>query len=177
MDSKVIGAQYFNLHGDAPSEQMSPADFDGHGTHTSSTAGGIPVKHASLYGIADGTARGGVPLARIAMYKVCWTGGCQDADLLAGYDAAIADGVDILSVSIGGYSSNYFNDVIAIGSFHAVKKGILVACAAGNDGPFFSTVENVAPWITTVAASTIDRVIDSPFLCLCWRNCSIGFKI
>lgn len=156
MSSKVIGAKYYHLEKTDPGQQ-SPADDDGHGTHTSSIAAGVAVNGASLYGIANGTARGGVPSARIAMYKVCWEGGCSDMDLLAGFDDAIADGVDILSVSIGGFSRNYFEDPISIGSFHAMKKGILTSCSAGNNGPQLSTVENVAPWIMTVAASSIDR--------------------
>lgn len=44
-------------------------------------------------------------------------------DLLAGFDDAIADGVDIISVSIGGDSTEFFEDPIAIGSFHAMEKG------------------------------------------------------
>ena len=69
LNSKVIGAKYFNLDNIATGP-VTPADDDGHGTHTSSTAAGVAVKGASFYGIAKGTARGGVPSARIAMYKV-----------------------------------------------------------------------------------------------------------
>ncbi|KAM3689476.1 hypothetical protein ACB098_09G050500 [Castanea mollissima] len=155
---KVVGAKYFKLdqdysYGDTP----SPVDDTGHGTHTSSTAAGVFVKDASLYGLGTGTARGGVPSARIAMYKVCWDSGCSDSDVLAAFDEAIADGVDLISASMGGPSRSFFEDSIAIGSFHAMKKGILTSCSAGNDGPAASTVENVAPWIMTVAASGIDR--------------------
>ncbi|KAL6998081.1 hypothetical protein U1Q18_008208, partial [Sarracenia purpurea var. burkii] len=154
---KVIGARYFQLESSMTEENPSPVDTDGHGTHTSSTAAGSPVSSASLYGLARGTARGGVPSARIAMYKVCWALGCSDMDLLAGFDAAIADGVDVISVSIGGPPSKYFEDPIAIGSFHAMKKGIFTSCSAGNSGPQLFSISNVAPWIMTVAASSIDR--------------------
>ncbi|KAG5553339.1 hypothetical protein RHGRI_011269 [Rhododendron griersonianum] len=140
-----------------PQAHPTPVDQDGHGTHTSSTAAGVPVASASLYGLATGTARGGVPSARIAMYKVCWSIGCTDMDLLAGFDAAIADGVDVISVSIGGSPRPFFEDPIAIGSFHAMKKGVFVSCSGGNSGPQLMTVENVAPWLLTVAASSIDR--------------------
>ncbi|CAI9760821.1 unnamed protein product [Fraxinus pennsylvanica] len=161
-NNKVIGAQYFLLEKDGPLEEKSPADLDGHGSHTASTAAGNTVHGASLYGIAEGTARGGVPSARLAIYKICWTLGCSDMDILAAYDAAIADGVDIISLSLGGYPRDFFEDPIAIGSFHAMKKGILTSCAAGNDGPVLSTVGNVAPWILTVAASSIDRRYETP---------------
>ncbi|XP_030453729.1 subtilisin-like protease SBT4.15 [Syzygium oleosum] len=161
-NNKVIGAKYFNLDNIATGP-VTPADDDGHGTHTSSTAAGVAVKGASFYGIAKGTARGGVPSARIAMYKVCWGNGCSDMDLLAGFDHAIADGVDLISVSIGGPSKDFFSDPIAIGSFHAMKRGVLTSCSGGNDGPSDYTVENVAPWIMTVAASSIDRQFQTEF--------------
>ena len=94
------------------------------------------------------------------MYKVCWSFGCSLADILAAFDDAIADGVDIISVSLGlgfGQSLRYFEDPIAIGSFHAMRKGILTSSSAGNSGPDPYTLANYAPWILTVAASTIDR--------------------
>jgi len=46
---------------------------------------------------------------------------------------------------------------VAIGSFHAAKRGIVVVCSAGNSGPADATAENLAPWHVTVAASTMDR--------------------
>ncbi|GFQ04089.1 xylem serine proteinase 1 [Phtheirospermum japonicum] len=156
-NNKVIGARFFNLGGIVYNDETTPADLNGHGTHTASTAAGVAVEGANVYGIAPGTARGGVPSARIASYKVCLGTGCQDVDLLAAFDAAIADGVDLISVSIGGPQRNFTQDSIAIGSFHAARKGILTVCAAGNDGPSMGSVENVAPWILTVAASTTDR--------------------
>ncbi|KAG6534258.1 hypothetical protein ZIOFF_008144 [Zingiber officinale] len=145
---------------DYPVEEPSPRDFDGHGTHTASTATGRSVSHASLYGLAKGTARGAVPSARLAVYKVCWALGCTDHDILAAFDDAISDGVDIISLSISGYKAlDYFQDSIAIGSFHAMANGILTSAVAGNDGPKHGTVCNVAPWMVSAAASSIDRHI------------------
>ena len=94
------------------------------------------------------------------MYKVCWIGGCQSADILAAYDAAIVDGVDILSVSLAATTFrqlNYFEDVFAIGAFHAMRRGILTSKAAGNAGPRPASIPNVAPWFISVAATNIDR--------------------
>ncbi|KAK1384910.1 Cucumisin [Heracleum sosnowskyi] len=157
--NKIIGARYYNSENFYDvTDFKSPRDAEGHGTHTSSTAAGGEVEGASYLGLAEGTARGGAPGARIAMYKVCWSFGCSSADILKAFDDAIADGVDIISVSLGSdFPTDYFEDPIAIGSFHAMKNGILTSNSAGNSGPFPVSVANFAPWTLTVAASTIDR--------------------
>ncbi|KAL5981526.1 hypothetical protein ACLOJK_015588 [Asimina triloba] len=158
---KLIGANYYKKgyeaqNGPINAGNSSARDFNGHGTHTLATAGGRFVPGADFLGFGKGTAKGGSANARVAAYKVCWPG-CTDADILAAFDEAIADGVDILSVSLGGRPRDYAAHGISIGAFHATMKGILVVCSAGNSGPFSSSVNNVAPWIMTVAASTMDR--------------------
>lgn len=52
-------------------------------------------------------------------------------------DEAAADGVDVISLSVdaGGYGPSFFRDSIAIGSLHAVSKGVVVPASAGNSGP------------------------------------------
>ncbi|KAG2688731.1 hypothetical protein I3843_09G109400 [Carya illinoinensis] len=163
---KLIGARYFNKGyaaniGPINSSMESALDQEGHGTHTLSTAGGNFVPGANVLGVGNGTARGGSPRARVAAYKVCWEpvngSQCFDADIMAAFEMAINDGVDVLSLSLGGPPSNYFNDGLSIGAFHAVKKGVVVVCSAGNDGPTAGTVTNVSPWMITVGASTMDR--------------------
>ncbi|XP_056168976.1 cucumisin-like isoform X2 [Syzygium oleosum] len=158
-NNKVIGAKYFRAGENfSQTDHQSPRDSNGHGSHTASTVAGDEVSMTNLYGLAQGTARGGVPSARIAVYKVCWSDGCSDADILAAFDNAIADGVDIISISIGLSSPRgYFRDPIAIGAFHAMRKGILTSTAAGNDGPGIASIINYSPWSLSVAASTIDR--------------------
>ncbi|KAF4378598.1 hypothetical protein G4B88_023138 [Cannabis sativa] len=154
-NKKVIGARFYET-----TIIESSRDEEGHGSHTASTAAGNIVKEASFYDIAKGTARGGVPSARIASYKVCDASGCFGASILSAFDDAIADGVDIITISIGQDAPSYFyNDVTAIGAFHAMEKGILTVHSAGNGGPALGTVASVAPWLMTVAASTTDRRI------------------
>ncbi|WCJ26144.1 Subtilisin-like protease [Euphorbia peplus] len=158
-NNKIIGARYYNSENFYDvTDFKSPRDSEGHGTHTASTAAGAEVQGASYLGLAQGTARGAVPFGRVAVYKVCWSFGCSSADILAAFDDAIADGVDILSVSLGApFAFPYMDDPIAIGSYHAMKYGILTSNSAGNSGPSPYTASNVAPWTLTVAANTIDR--------------------
>ncbi|XP_058106919.1 subtilisin-like protease SBT1.8 [Magnolia sinica] len=157
---KLVGAKTFSkgmAEVGIPEEITSARDRDGHGTHAASIAAGSHVPNASLFGYAAGMARGMAPRARIAVYKVCWELGCFGSDILAGIDAAIADGVDILSLSLGGGPVPYKNDPISMGSFAAVDHGIVVACSGGNDGLERGLVGNVAPWVITVGAGTLDR--------------------
>ncbi|KAG9153345.1 hypothetical protein Leryth_018053 [Lithospermum erythrorhizon] len=149
-NNKLIGAKSLI-------DGFSPIDEEGHGTHTSSTAAGNFVENANFFGQASGTSAGIAPRAHVAMYRVCYTIGCPEASMVAGMEAAIDDGVDVMSMSIGGPTLPYHNDTIAIGTFAAMKKGILVSCSAGNSGPYEASMSNDAPWILTVAASTIDR--------------------
>ncbi|XP_027926878.1 subtilisin-like protease Glyma18g48580 [Vigna unguiculata] len=171
---KLIGARFFNkayeaFNGQLPRSQQTARDFVGHGTHTLSTAGGNFVPGASVFGNGNGTAKGGSPRARVAAYKACWSltdaASCFGADVLAAIDQAISDGVDIISVSVGGRTSlsaeEIFTDEVSIGAFHALGKNVLVVASAGNDGPTPGTVINVAPWLFTIAASTLDRDFSS----------------
>nr|GEW04939.1 subtilisin-like protease SBT5.4 [Tanacetum cinerariifolium] len=170
-NNKLIGAKYYNkgyqaIYGRIEPEMNNARDNQGHGSHTLSTAGGNFVPGVTINGVGNGTAKGGSPRARVAAYKVCWPpsflgGECDEVDIMKGFETAIHDGVDVLSVSLGGYPSEFIDDALAIASFHALKKGITIVFSAGNDGPVPQSVTNVAPWVITVAASTIDREFQS----------------
>ncbi|GJX66490.1 cucumisin, partial [Tanacetum coccineum] len=156
-NNKLIEAKFYNTEAKGD-EELSARDTAGHGTHTASTVAGQAVNNASLLGLAKGTARGGVPSARIAVYKICFEDACSDADILAAFDDAIADGVNIISLSVGGSDPvSYFDDPIAIGAFHAMKNNILTSNSAGNDGPFHGSITSLSPWLLSVAANSIDR--------------------
>lgn len=129
-----------------------------------SIAAGRIISDASYYGLASGIMRGGSPNSRIAMYRACSLLGCCGSSVLAAFDDAIADGVDVISISMGLWPDNLLEDPISIGSFHAVERGITVVCSAGNFGPRSQSVANAAPWMITVAASTIDRGFESNIL-------------
>ncbi|XP_002979023.2 subtilisin-like protease SBT3.9 isoform X1 [Selaginella moellendorffii] len=156
---KLIGARYFDQSVDPSVEDYrSPRDKNSHGTHTSSTAVGRLVYGASDDEFGSGIARGGAPMARLAMYKFYEESSSLEADIISAIDYAIYDGVDILSISAGMENTyDYNTDGIAIAAFHAVQNGILVVASGGNSGPYPSTIINTAPWILSVGASTIDR--------------------
>ncbi|KAM1024753.1 hypothetical protein ACFX15_037315 [Malus domestica] len=158
-NNKVIGARNFIGAGKSKPDPEPPIDTDGHGSHTSSTAAGNFVQGASVFGEANGTATGMAPHTHLAMYKVCEFD-CAEGDVLAAMDAAVEDGVDVLSLSLGGPSIPFYEDVIAIAAFGATQKGIFVSCAAGNSGPEPGSLSNEAPWILTVGASTTDRILN-----------------
>ncbi|TVU34842.1 hypothetical protein EJB05_16695, partial [Eragrostis curvula] len=113
------------------------------------TAAGSVVEAVKANGFAAGVARGGVPLARIAVYKSLWksaaAGGPRagnTATVLAAIDDAIHDRVDILSLSLVVEENSF-------GALHAVQKEITVVYAAGNLGPTQQVVLNTAPWVIT----------------------------
>ncbi|CAI6010873.1 unnamed protein product [Closterium sp. NIES-65] len=115
-----------------------------------------------------GTASGMAPAARLAVYKVFWVSGgdqfATEADIIAATNQAVADGVDVLSLSLGGSSADatYFDDIPFL---NANTAGVFVAFAAGNSGrpsgsSGFSTyrkISNFSPFYLTVGASTIQR--------------------
>ncbi|CDY42743.1 BnaA03g47960D [Brassica napus] len=179
---KLIGARFYlkgfeEAYGEVDRtrdrEYRSPRDRLGHGTHTASTAVGSVVSIVS--GFAGGVARGGAPSARLAVYKTCWgkdfEGVCTEADILAAFDDAVRDGVDVISASFGSSPplTPFFESSADVGGFHAAERGISVVFSGGNDGPDPGLVQNVAPWAVSVAASTMDRsfpiniVIDGGF--------------
>ena len=172
-NQKLIGARYYNagFGGDAgidaqiPYEFNSPRDFGGHGTHTSSTAGGnhntpLTGDAADLLGTVSGIA----PRARISTYKVCWQfpagGSCATSDSTAAIDQAVADGVDVINYSISGSRTNFL-DSVEVAFLFAADAGVFVATSAGNSGPGASTVAHPGPWVTSTAATTHDRNYDA----------------
>ncbi|BAS81207.1 Os02g0779900 [Oryza sativa Japonica Group] len=168
-NNKLVGAKFFYKGHEAKmghlinetQESKSPLDTEGHGTHTASTAAGSAVPGANFVGYANGTAQGMAIRAHIASYKVCWrddgNASCATSDILAGMNEAIADGVDVISLSLGGLKPQLYNEPTSLGAFNAIRRGIVVSTSAGNDGPGTYTANNLAPWVITVGASSIDR--------------------
>ncbi|VVB16516.1 unnamed protein product [Arabis nemorensis] len=148
-NNKLIGARDYTGGG--------VRDSIGHGTHTASIATGNAVADISFFGIGNGTVRGAVPASRIAAYNVCLRKGCTSEAILSAFDDAIADGVDLITLSIDGYTFPFEQEPTAIGAFHAMAKGILTVNSADNSGPTPGLISSVAPWIFSVGASTTNR--------------------
>jgi subtilisin family serine protease len=169
-NQKLIGARYYDagmggnaaINADRPWEFTSARDYNGHGTHTASTAGGNHGVAATGPAAAFGAISGMAPRARIAAYKALWstedasTASGTTSDLVAAIDQAVADGVDVINYSISGTRTD-FADPVEVSFFFAANAGIFVSESAGNDGPTASTVAHPSPWTTTVAAGTHNR--------------------
>jgi subtilisin family serine protease len=169
--TKLIGARYYldgfgadRIGNASTGEYVSPRDGDGHGSHTASTAAGNHGVAASINGVSYGDISGMAPAAKVSVYKACWSGpdptvttddGCATSDLLAAINQAVKDGVDVINYSIGGGAATTTVSLTDQAFLGAASAGIFVAAAAGNDGPGASTLDNAAPWETTVAASSI----------------------
>ncbi|PNT61635.1 subtilisin-like protease SBT1.8 [Brachypodium distachyon] len=162
-NNKLIGARSFfesaKWKWKGLEDPVLPINEGQHGTHTSSTAAGAFVPSANITGNAVGTSSGMAPRAHIAFYQVCFElKGCDRDDILAAVDEAIEDGVDILSMSLGGNpGADFSEDPVSLGGFTAVLNNVFVSTAAGNVGPNPATLANGAPWLLTVGASTTDR--------------------
>jgi hypothetical protein len=173
-NNKLIGARYyvdgFGRSGLDPKSFLSPRDDDGHGTHTASTAAGNYGVDPSIGGndLGVDVISGIAPRACVAAYKVCWNGnppraaGCAVSDIVKAIDQAVADGVDVINMSLGSDTSTIFGPE-ELSLLKAADAGVFVANSAGNAGPNPGTVGSPSsvPWTTSVAASTLHRAFTS----------------
>jgi uncharacterized repeat protein (TIGR01451 family) len=156
-NDKLIGA-WCMVAGD-PGDPNCPEDSNGHGSHTSSTAGGNVVTAA--VGTPNGyvytaTISGVAPHANLIMYDAC-VDGCPGAALLAAANQALADGVDVINYSISGGNNPYY-DSVELAFLALTDAGVYVSTSAGNNGPAAGSVAHRSPWVASTAASTHDRV-------------------
>lgn len=176
-NDKLIGVWSWPLITDSYQGVRPPSgeDYNGHGSHTASTAAGNIVNNVPLVGeqLGDGpgtptgfsfaSVSGVAPHANIIAYQVCFpVDGCADEAIVMAVEQAIQDGVDVINFSIGGSERFPWDDPLALAFLSARESGIAIAAAAGNGGPDFYTLSHSAPWYLAVAASSHDRVLDIP---------------
>jgi subtilisin family serine protease len=149
---------YLTVHKDETFKDAR--DSDGHGTHTASTTAGNVLSSAKVFGVERGPIRGMAPAAWVSAYKVCGATGCMSSDSAAAVAQAISDGVSVINYSISG-GTDPFTDPVEMAFLDAYAAGVFVAASAGNSGPAEGTVNHLAPWVTTVAASTQKRAFEA----------------
>ncbi len=153
-NSKIIVARSYVTGSGA----SSPAkDVRGHGTGVAMVAAG--VANTGYYGTITGVA----PRAYLGNYKV-FPDGSQGAPtdmILKAIDDAVADGMDVLNLSLGStVAVRPWDDPLVIAVERAVAAGHIVVISAGNDGPDPDTISSpgTAPSAITAGSMSNDRV-------------------
>ncbi|MFD7216651.1 S8 family serine peptidase [Streptomyces cyaneofuscatus] len=125
-------------------------DRVGHGTHVASTAAGTGAKDARFKGVAPG--------AQLINAKVLDDRGAgDDSGVIAGVDWAVAQGADVINMSLGGPDTPGIDPLEAQVNKVSAEKGVLVAIAAGNNGPGLGTIASPG---SADAALTVGAVDD-----------------
>lgn len=151
----IVARSYLRLLGSV--QDISARDTDGHGTAVAMAAAGMPV--ATAEGLISGVA----PKAYLGSYNVFdRTGGrTRDDVVLKAFDDAVADGMDVVNLSLGSvFAPRPQDELFTAAVERATALGTVVVVAAGNDGPEPFTVSDlaVAPAAIAVGATWNDRI-------------------
>ena len=141
-NNKVISAAVFYMKNQR--DKLTPTDVNGHGTHVSGTIACDEHTPATVSGVTLPYEPSGVaPLAQLGNFNV-FPGEVDNArseDIVDALEAAFEQGFDVANMSLGGASSG-FNDLLAMAVDNLDQGGMVIAVAAGNSGPGFSTIES-----------------------------------
>jgi minor extracellular serine protease Vpr len=149
-----------------PAPDPDPIGCGEHGTHVSGTAAGQGVlSDGTTYtGPYDGTtlsksfnvAPGSAPEANIKIYKVFGCEGTVTDDIIvAAIDRAVADGVNVINMSLGAtFGTPNGLDVQAVDN--ATKAGVMVVTSAGNEGPSAYVVGSPSTADTALSVAALD---------------------
>ena len=111
-----------------------PDDGNGHGSHCASTAAGSGAA-------SEGRYRGVAPGATIYAAKVLTSdGNGMMSDVMAGIEWSVDQGVQIISLSLGGPGPCDGTDALCQMCDAAVDAGLVLCVAGGNDGPSPGTI-------------------------------------
>ena len=140
----------------------SARDRVGHGTALASIVAG--VRSAGPLATITGVA----PKAWIGSYKVFGSpgvnDGATDAAIIRAIEDAVADGMDVINLSLGADFAPRFDDDLEVQAIeNASRAGVVVVVAAGNNGPGLNTLGSpgTAPSAITVGAVNNDRIFAS----------------
>jgi subtilisin family serine protease len=135
---KVVGGWDF------ANDDADPMDDHGHGTHV---AGIIAANGDGLTGVA--------PDVSLYAYKVIkGSGFAEEADIIAGVERTVEDGIDIANMSLGGFAIE--DDPIAKAVEDATAAGVLFCIANGNGGGYgYVSSPAIAP--SAISVGAIDR--------------------
>ncbi|MBN1152694.1 MAG: S8 family peptidase [Dehalococcoidia bacterium] len=126
------------------------SDDNGHGTHVA----GIVAAIDNTYGVV-----GVAPQADIYSIKVLdRRGSGYLSDIIEGLDWAVANGMDVVNMSLG---TNLYSAAFELAVQRVDAAGVVQVAAAGNDGPGEDTVDYPAafPEVIAVGATTEDDII------------------
>ncbi len=146
-NNKVIVAKNFG-------NDSSANDHFGHGSASASAAAGREVD--MTYGPYSFTLKGSASGAYIGNYKVfnrndTTTGqpGAPQMSIIAGINAAVADGMDVINLSLGGTAMGIDGDDEVDAIETAVQAGTMVCISSGNEGYYVDENDDGTPkWET-----------------------------
>ncbi|KAM3232586.1 hypothetical protein P3L10_017945 [Capsicum annuum] len=159
---------------DSQAKQIGVIPNQFYKTHTSRSWDFLGLSKHDPNSLVNKTNQGdGIIIGIIDSGLVAWNGingeMISNIDVLAAIDDAIKDGVDVISISIGGggggavnYADINEDTLFGIGSFHAVSYGRSFIASGGNSGPTSYTVGATSPWVISVASSCFNREIVTP---------------
>jgi subtilisin family serine protease len=165
-NNKVIVAKVFNNK--AVSRGYTAEAIQDHGTHVSGTIACDANTPAVVNGADIPYDPSGVaPGAQLGNYNI-FPGDVTDArseDILNAMEAAVADGMTVLNLSLGGDASGN-QDLLTTAIDNLDRANIVVAVAAGNSGPGRFTVESPgsAERALTAGASSVGQFVGTPIL-------------
>jgi subtilisin family serine protease len=159
---KVIVARAFPARTMRSRNAAAPFDavLSQHGTHVAGIAAG---DHATRASGGRGTLSGVAPQAYIGNYKVLTvpTGGHglngNSPEIVAGIEAAVRDGMDVINLSLGQPEIEPTRDIVARALDGAADAGVVPVVAAGNDFLEFGKGSVASP-ATSAKAITVGAV-------------------
>jgi subtilisin family serine protease len=163
-NNKVIAAKVFNNK--AGVNGFTPEALQDHGTHVAGTVACNHETPATVSGVTIPYRMSGVaPRALLGNYNVFpgQVGSARSEDILNALEAAYADGFDVANMSLGG-NANGVQDLLTIAVDDLDQANMVVAVAAGNEGPGHFTVSSPgsAARALTAGASTVPHFVGSP---------------